>query len=347
MDTKGAVWAVVGERPGLASEVTASLVAEAARLADQLGTEANAVVLGECDDELACALGSRGAARVFVVHVPDASPHHADPYVALLVDLIRRHEPGVVLWGATTLERELAPRVAALLGTGLASDCLGVTVGNDGVLRLSRAVYGGRASCTVACPQARPQMAALQQRPSTSSHVGYSRQPEVIRVETALDASTVRTDLQGLFREEPSSMDLAEADVIVAGGRGVGSPEGFQLLVEMASLLGGAVAASRVAVDAGWVPAHRQVGQSGRTVAPGLYIACGISGAPHHLVGMRESRVVVAVNTDRNAPIFDLADLGIVGDLHEVLPLMVARLRETGTAAPPSGAVALDTFARL
>jgi len=347
MGAAGAVWAVVGERSGLPSEMTASLMAEAARLADQLGGEAGAVVLGKGDGELVGALGSQGAARVFVAHIPGASPYHADPYVPLLTDLIRRHQPGLVLWEATALARELAPRVAARLGTGLASDCLAIGLGADGAVRMSRAVYGGKASCTVVCPQAQPQMATLQQRPSGAPHVTSRWEPEVIRVEAPQEASAAHTELRGFFQEDPSSMDLAEADVIVAGGRGVGSREGFHLLMELASLLGGAVAASRAAVDAGWVPCHRQVGQSGRTVAPSLYIACGISGAPYHLVGMRESRTVVAVNTDRNAPIFGLADLGIVGDLHEVLPPVVTRLREARKEAPPPGAAALDAFARL
>jgi electron transfer flavoprotein alpha subunit len=345
--TEGAVWAVLGQWSGQPPEIAASLVAEAARLADQLGSEAGAVVLGEGDEELVRALGSQGAEQVIMAHVPGASPYHADPYVPLLTDLIRRHQPGLVLWEATALARELAPRVAARLGTGLASDCLAVTVGSDGVLRLSRAVYGGRASCTVVCPQARPQMATLQQRPSGAPQVTSRGKPEVMRLEASQEAPAARTELTGFFQEDPSGMDLAEADVVVAGGRGVGSREGFHLLVELASLLGGAVAASRVAVDAGWVPCHRQVGQSGRTVAPSLYIACGISGAPHHLVGMRESRTVVAVNTDRNAPIFGLADLGIVGDLHEVVPAVLTRLREARKDAPPSAAAALDAFARL
>jgi len=347
MGTEGAVWAVVGEQCGVPSERAASLVAEAARVADQLGTEAGAVVLGQCDESLIGAFGSRGTARVFLAHILGTSPHHADPYVPALVDLIRRHQPTVVLWDTTALARELAPRVAARLGTGLASDCLGVAVSGDGVLHLSRAAYGGRASCTVACPQARPQMATLQQSPAAALPVVAGRQPEVVALEAVPGSSVSCTVVTGFFQEEPSSMDLAEADVVVAGGRGVGSREAFRLLAELASLLGGAVAASRPVVDAGWVPPHRQVGQSGRTVAPSLYIACGISGAPHHLVGMRESKTVIAINSDRNAPVFGLADLGIVGDLHEVLPPVVARLRESKTRGPLPGEAALDTFARL
>jgi electron transfer flavoprotein alpha subunit len=162
----------------------------------------------------------------------------------------------------------------------------------------------------------------------------------VVQVETPC-AAAPRTRVERLVQGDPLTMDLAEADVVVAGGRGVGGRESFELLVELASLLGGAVAASRVAVDAGWVASHRQVGQSGRTVAPGLYVACGISGSPHHTVGMREAGTIVAINSDGSAPILDLADLALVGDLHQVLPPVLARLRTTGSGPSPRGTAAL------
>jgi len=347
MGIQGAVWGVAEGHSGRPSDAVVSLMAEAARLADQLGTEAAAVVLGDCDDELVRALGSQGAARIFVASAGGAPLHDTDTCVAVLTDLVRRHEPSVVLCGPTALARDLAPRVAARLGTGLASDCTGLNVGPDGLLRMSRAAYGGRASCTVVCPEARPQMATLGPRPSTAGRSAAGRQPQVIRVEAPCSAVAPGITVQGLIQGDARTMDLAEADVVVAGGRGVGSREGFELLVELASLLGGTVAASRVAVDAGWVPHHRQVGQSGRTVAPSLYVACGISGASHHTVGMRDAKTIVAINTDRTAPIFDLADLAIVGDVHEVLPPVVTRLRKVREQAPSSGEAALDAFARL
>jgi len=347
MGIQGAVWGVAEGHSGRPSEAAVSLMAEAARLADQLGAEAAAVVLGDCDDELVRALGSQGAARVFVASAGGAPLHDTDTRVAVLTDLVRTHEPSVVLCGTTALARDLAPRVAARLGTGLASHCTGLNVGPDGLLRMSRAAYGGRASCTVVCPKARPQMATLGPRPSAAGRSAAGRQPQVIQVETSCSAVAPGITVQGVIQGDARTMDLAEADVVVAGGRGVGSRKGFDLLVELASLLGGTVAASRVAVDAGWVPHHRQVGQSGRTVAPSLYIACGISGASHHTVGMRDAKTIVAINADRTAPIFDLADLAIVGDVHEVLYPVVDRLRETRAKAPPPGEAALDMFSRL
>jgi electron transfer flavoprotein alpha subunit len=337
--------AVAEGRPGPISDATIDAMAEAARLAGELGAEADAIVLGHCDDELAGSLGPQGATRVFAAAAGDAPLHDADTYVPFLVDLISKHEPAVVLYAAAALGREVAARVAARLNVGLASDCTELSVGPDGLLRMSRAVYGGRASCTVVCPRARPQMATLQSRPSAARASTPGREPQVIRMETSR-AAAPRTEVEGLIQGDPRTMDLAEADVIVAGGRGVGSREGFELLVELASLLGGAVAASRVAVDAGWLPSHRQVGQSGRTVAPSLYVACGISGAPHHTVGMREAGAVVAINTDSRAPIFDLADMALVGDVREVLPPVLARLRKTKSEAPSPGATVFGALAQ-
>lgn len=344
MATPGGVMAVAEGRPGSVSDATIDAMAEAARLAGELGTEADAVVLGRCDDELIGALGSQGATHVFAAAAADASLHEADTYVPLLADLIRKHKPAVVLYAAAALAREVAARVAVRLQTGLASACTELNVGPGGLLRMSRAVYGGRASCTVVCSRARPQMAALQSRPSAARPGTPGRAPRAIQVLTSR-AAAPRTKVEGLIQGDPRTMDLAEADVIVAGGRGVGSREGFELLVELASLLGGAVAASRVAVDARWVPSHRQVGQSGRTVAPSLYVACGISGATHHTVGMRESGAVVAINTDSTAPIFDLADVALVGDVHEVLPPVLARLRGAKLKGPSPGVAAFSALA--
>jgi electron transfer flavoprotein alpha subunit len=337
------VWAVAEGGSGRLSELAVSLTAEASRLAEELGTEAHTVVVGNCEDELVRALGSRGAARVFVAGC-SAAQHDSDAYVPLLTALIRKHQPSVVLCGTTVLGRELAARVAACLGTGLASDCTGVEMGPGGVLRMSRTAYGGRASCTVVCPQARPQMATLRPRASPTDCGASAREPQVIRLE-AESVTSPRTKVERVVQADPFTMDLAEADVIVAGGRGAGGREGFELLLELASLLGGAVAASRVAVDAGWVPYHRQVGQSGRTVAPSLYIACGISGAPHHVVGMRGARTVVSINTDRHAPIVHLAHMAVVGDLRDVLPPVLARLREDTSRARSARMSALGMLA--
>jgi electron transfer flavoprotein alpha subunit len=343
MTVHAPVWAVAEGGSGRLSELAVSLTAEASRLAGQLGTEAHTVVVGNCEDELVRALGSRGATHVFVAGW-SAAPHDSDAYVPLLTALIRKHQPSVVLCGATILGRELAARVAACLGTGLASDCTDLEISPGGVLRMSRTAYGGRASCTVVCPQARPQMATLRPRPSLTDCGASAREPRVIRLEAESIASP-RTKVERVVQGDPLTIDLAEADVIVAGGRGVAGREGFELLVELASLLGGAVAASRVAVDAGWVPYHRQVGQSGRTVAPSLYIACGISGAPHHVVGMRGARMVVSINTDRHAPIVDLAHMAVVGDLRDVLPPVLARLREDTSRARSAGMSALGMLA--
>ncbi len=341
---QGGVMAVVEGRSPSVSEEAVRVVAEAARLAGDLRAAADAVVLGDCNGELPAAFGSAGVARVFVASVPSAALHHADTYLPVLDGIVAREQPAVVLFAAAALFREVAARLAVRLHTGLASGCTGLRVGPDGLLRMSRGAYGGRASCTVVCPQARPQMAVLESGLSAGRPGAPGREPQVIPVHVPC-AEAPRTSVEGVIQGDPRTMDLAEADMIVAGGRGVGSRESFELLVELASLLGGCVAASRVAVDAGWLPSHRQVGQSGRTVAPSLYVACGISGASHHTVGMRDAGTVVAINTDSRAPIFDLADLALVGDLHEVLPPVLARLRESGSKSSSPGAAAFGAFA--
>jgi len=226
--------------------------------------------------------------------------------------------------------------VAARLGTGLASNCTRVDLNENDLLVMTRPVYGGKASCRVVCPQARPQMATLQPGAARAKRPDPSRQAQVVAFDAGLSPQCLRLRLEDVIKIPPAALDVTEAEVIIAAGRGVGSEEGFRLVEQLAHLMGAAVAASRPVVDVGWAPYERQVGLSGKTVAPRLYIACGISGATHHVVGMRDSRAVVAINQDPHAPIFEIADVKIVADVHEVLPLLVERLRrlrqERGTA---------------
>lgn len=330
----GEVWVVVDHRAGQVEEASLELLAEGRALADRLGSALGAVALGEDLGGLAEALGRGGADRAYLADHPLLREGHLDACAPVLAALIRRQELAIMLFPAERRARELAPRVAARLGTGLASECTKLDLDAQGLLLASRPVYGGRASGTVFCPEARPQMATFQAGYGGKRRAPPAREPEVVRVEVSTEGASPRTKVERVFRDPPASMDLADAEVIVAGGRGMGGPEGFRLLEELAELLGGALAASRAPVDAGWVPAHRQVGLSGRTVAPRLYIACAISGTVHHVVGMKESRAVIAINTDRHAPIFKLADLGIVGDVLQVVPAVVERLRRTVGARP-------------
>jgi electron transfer flavoprotein alpha subunit len=332
----GSVWVIVDHTGDEVEDIALELLGQGRELADRLGLSAAAVLLGDDVGGLTSPLAQCGADTVYLAESPLLGAYNPDAYTPLLADLIRRQQPSIVLWGATDQGRDLAPRVAARLGAGLASDCTRVDLSEDGLLVMTRPVYGGRASCNVVCPRARPQMATLQPGAVPAKRPDPSRQAQVIAVNVSLSLQDLRLRLEEVIKIPPSALDVTEAEVIVAGGRGVGSAEGFHLVEQVAHLMGAAVAASRPVVDVGWAAYERQVGLSGKTVAPRLYIACGISGVNHHVVGMRDSRAIVAIDQDPQAPIFQIADVKIVGDLHQVLPSLVERLRqlrqERGTA---------------
>ncbi len=328
----GGVWFIAEARRGELSTSTLGLAAAAQQLAERLGTPTAALLLGG-DAALA---GRTPADTVYLYPRPAAC---AAAQVDAIAALVRRQRPDILLAAASPFAQEIAARLAARLGTGLASGCLRLDLNSDGILLMVRPAYGGRASCTVVCATARPQMATLI--PDCLAPTAAAGGPaEVVAVDIEPASGPTPLLVERVFRPVPDSLDVGEAEVVVAGGRGVGGPEGFRLLTELASLLGGTVAASRPAVDAGWAPYDRQVGASGKLVAPRLYIACGISGAGQHLVGMRGSRLVVAVNQDPYAPILSLADLSLVGDLHQVLPAVLAALRSQVEPSPATGDLA-------
>lgn len=330
------VWVVVDHTGGELDDIALELLGQARELADRPGLPVAAVLLGDDVRNLAPLLGQYGADTVYLDESPLLAAYNPDAYAPLLADLIRRQQPSIVLWGTTDQGRDLAPRVAARLGAGLASNCSGVDLSDDGLLVMTRPVYGGKASCRVVCPQGRPQMATLQPGAARAKRPDPNRQTQVVVLDVDLSPHCLRLRLEQVIKIPPAALDVTEAEVIVAAGRGVGSEQGFHLVEQLAHLMGAAVAASRPVVDSGWASYERQVGLSGKTVAPRLYIACGISGANHHVMGMRDSKAVVAINQDPHAPIFQMADVKIVGDVHEVLPLLVERLRrlrqERGTA---------------
>jgi electron transfer flavoprotein alpha subunit len=323
----GEVWVVVDHNGDEVEDVALELLGQARGLADRLGRSTAAVLLGDNVCGLVPLLAQYGADAVYLAESPLLGTYNPDAYTPVLAQLIRRQQPSIVLWGATDQGRDLAPRMAARLATGLASNCTRIDLDENGLLVMTRPVYGGRASCNVACPQARPQMATVQAGTAAPRRPEPTRQARVIPVEVSLSPEGVRLRLEDMIKIDPSVLDVTEAETIVAAGRGTGSEDGFRLVEHLAHLLGAVVAASRPVVDAGWAPYERQVGLSGKTVAPRLYIACGISGANHHVVGMKDSRAVVAINQDPYAPIFQIADVKIVGDLREVLPSIIQRLQ--------------------
>jgi electron transfer flavoprotein alpha subunit len=325
-DYKG-VWVFAEQREGMVAPVAYELLGAGRRLAGELKTELSAVLFGSTEDQ-AKELIKWGADRVY--HCKDTifEKFNDEPYSMLLTRLINEHKPEIVLAGATPIGRSFIPRVAARVRTGLTADCTALEVDKDsGNLLQIRPAFGGNIMATILCPNHRPQIATVRPRVMKRGEYNTDRNGEIIPVSAVNIAGRTRV-LETIKEVSECMVNLQEADVIVAGGRGLGKPEGFKMLEEMAEVLGGAVGASRAAVDEGWIPYSHQVGQTGKTVCPKIYIACGISGAVQHLVGMQSSDIIIAINKNPEAPIFNVATYGIVGDVYEVIPLLIKKLKE-------------------
>jgi electron transfer flavoprotein alpha subunit len=322
------VWVWVEQLRGEAGSISWEMIGKGRELADQRKTTLTACVLGYHVEHIAHQAIAYGADRVILVDDPVLEHYRTEPYAAVLVDLIRQYKPEIFILGASTRGRDLAGAVATEIFTGLTADCTGLDIDPEtGLLRQTRPAFGGNIMATIICPNHRPQMATVRHRVFEMPAPDHTRKGEIIRVNPHLDEEAIATKVVDFIREE-GQVNLADARIIVSGGRGVGGPEGFEPIRRLAEVLGGAVGASRAAVDAGWIPYAHQVGQTGRTVRPDLYIACGISGAIQHLAGMQTSRVIVAINKDPEAPIFKIANYGIVGDLFQVLPALTEEFRK-------------------
>jgi len=298
----------------------------ARRLSQQLGGQVCACLFGQGVEGLAQEVIAYGADKVFLADDPTLADFRLEPYAALLTGLARQHQPEVILMGATFRGRDLGPAVAVDLESGCVADCTALEF-QDGQLVATRPIYAGKLLSTCTVPERRPAVFTLRARAFPKPEPDSSRTGEVIRVAPVLKEEEIPTKVVG-FQEAVGGVNLADAAIIVSGGRGVGGPEGFEPIRELARTLKAAVGASRAAVDAGWVPYEHQVGQTGKTVSPDLYVACGISGAIQHQAGMRTSKVIVAINKDPEAPIFQLAHYGIVGDLFKYVPALTAELKK-------------------
>jgi electron transfer flavoprotein alpha subunit len=326
-DTSKGVWVFAEQWRGSLKNVSFELLARGRVLADTLKTDLSAVCFGHnvADINLLIAYG---ADKVFLVDSPELKDNQEDFLTYKLVELIKEHKPEIVLAGATALGRAFIPRVAAILNTGLTADCTGLDIDIEKRLLLqTRPTFGGNIMATIICPTKRPQMATVRPRVFKKGTPENSRKGQIIKVDFKHESVTAKTKLLSFIEDVTERIKLEDADVIVAGGRGLGKAENFNLLAELAEALGAALGASRAAVDEGWIPYSHQVGQTGKTVCPKLYIACGISGAIQHLAGMQTSDVIVAINDDPNAPIFQVAHYGIVGDLFQVVPLMIKKIK--------------------
>ncbi len=330
LDQWSGIWVFAEYRHGQIAPVAYELLGIGRQLADQRGVPLSAVLFGNRVLEHANQLIPAGADTVYVVDHPALTDYREDVYGRVLEDLIRARKPEVVLAGATAIGRSVIPQVATALGAGLTADCTQLAIREeDGMLLQTRPAFGGNIMATIECPHSRPQMATVRPKVMAPAPVDPTRTGEVVEVEVPEELLQSRVEVLECVQEEGENVNIQEFEILVAGGRGLENEKGFELIQALAEELGGGVAASRAAVDAGWISYPHQVGQTGKTVCPKLYIACGISGAIQHAVGMQSADTIVAINRDEKAPIFDFATYGLVGDLFEIVPLLTEKLRET------------------
>ena len=328
------VWVLAEQREGEIAPVTIELLGEGRKLADRLGRALVAVVNGYQMEQETEKLLHYGADHVLYADSPLLKHFSTDGYVKVFADLIRERKPEIVLVGATSLGRDIGPRLAARLGTGLTADCTKLEIDEaDSKLLMTRPAFGGNTIATIACPEFRPQMATVRPGVMQKLPREAGRKAEVESFNPGFVPNEKYVEILDIVKAVNNVADIMDAKILVSGGRGVGSPENFKILDELAEAIGGTVSCSRAVVDAGWKPKDLQVGQTGKTVRPHVYFAIGISGAIQHLAGMEESDIIIAINKDESAPIFDVADYGVVGDLNKIVPLLTQKIKEAKAAA--------------
>ena len=318
------VFVIAEQRDGKIMKVSYELVGKARELADDLGQDVVAVLMGSGVEAVAGDLAKAGADKVIVVDDPMLAEYVTEPYAKAVTAVIKANDPEIVIFGASSIGRDLAPRVSARIHTGLTADCTKLEIDPETkLLNMTRPAFGGNIMATILCADFRPQMATV--RPGVMQALeSCDKVGTVEKFDVAFDAADMNVEICEVVKTNKKSVDITEAKILVSGGRGLGSAEGFGQLKDLADALGGEVSASRAAVDNGWIDKDRQVGQTGKTVRPDLYVACGISGAIQHAAGMEESEFIVAINREESAPIFGICDLGIVGDLNKIVPKLTA-----------------------
>lgn len=325
------VWVFVEHSEGEPAVVSWELLGAGAQLAKTLGVELGSVVIGDKVEHLCQESFAYGASKVYLIDDPVFHYYRTEPYYKAICYLVRKYKPEIMLIGATGLGRDLAGAVATELNTGLTADCTGLAIDERGYLLQTRPAFGGNIMATILTERTRPQMATVRPHVMPLPTRDASRKGEIIRESFSIREEDIPVKVLQVIkdvREGAECIDLAAAEVIVSGGRGMRSRENFAMLQQLADELGGVVGCSRAVVEAGWMPAERQVGQTGKTVRPKIYIACGISGAIQHLVGMQGSDIIIAINQDKQAPIFEVATYGIVGDVFQVVPAIINRIKE-------------------
>ena len=322
------VFVIAEQRDGKIMKVSYELIGKARELANDLGQDVVAVLMGSGVEAVAGDLAKAGADKVIVVDVPILAEYVTEPYAKATTAVIKANDPEIVLFGASSIGRDLAPRVSARIHTGLTADCTKLEIDPETkLLNMTRPAFGGNIMATILCADHRPQMATV--RPGVMQALeSCDKVGTVEKFVVEFTPADMNVEICEVVKTDKKSVDITEAKILVAGGRGLGSAEGFAQLKDLANVLGGEVAASRAAVDSGWIEKDLQVGQTGKTVRPDLYVACGISGAIQHAAGMEESEFIVAINKEESAPIFGICDLGIVGDLNKIVPKLTEALKK-------------------
>jgi electron transfer flavoprotein alpha subunit len=327
-DYKG-IWVFIEQKNSKIQSVSYELLGKAHELARKLSCQVSAVLIGNNLDKQLDELGWYGADNIYLVQAPEIDNFQDEPYTKILVKLIQKYKPEILLCGATAIGRSLISRVAVHIKAGLTADCTGLEIDPEKkILLQTRPAFGGNIMATIISPNFRPQMATVRHKVMQPLTADKHCKAKIIKESFDSGIYFSRTKLLDIIEEVQTLVNLAEADIIVSGGRGIGGLKNFKILDELACVLGAAVGASRAAVDSGWKSYSHQVGQTGRTVAPKIYIACGISGQIQHLVGMQSSKIIVAINKDPDAPIFKVATYGLVGDLFQIIPALTKRFKE-------------------
>lgn len=321
------VYVFVEQREGVIQNVGLELLGKARELADALNEKVYAMLLGHDLKTQAQECIAYGADTVLRVDAPELATYVTEPYAQAIYQIIRDNKPSIVLIGATTIGRDLGPRLSARVETGLTADCTGLEISEDRDLLMTRPAFGGNLMATIICKEHRPQMSTVRPGVMRMGQRDENRKGTIEDVKINFDKSKFRVRVLETVKQTKNLVDITEAHVLISGGRGVGNAEGFDMLRTMANTIGAEVSASRAMVDAGVLGHERQVGQTGKTVRPDLYFAMGISGAIQHLAGMEESEYIIAINKDKFAPIFNVADLGIVGDVRKIVPLLTEKLK--------------------
>jgi electron transfer flavoprotein alpha subunit len=322
------IYVFIEQREGIIQNVALELLGKARVLADTLNEKVVAILLGHNISEKAQGLISAGADKVIVADDEALKDYLTEPYTQAITQIAKENNPSGILIGATTIGRDLGPRISARLATGLTADCTSLEVSEDRDLLMTRPAFGGNVMATIVCKDHRPQMSTVRPGVMKAAEFDASRKGEIVNVNIAFNKAKFRVKLIETVKAEKELVDITEANVLISGGRGVGNQEGFNKLKDLAAVLNAEVSASRAMVDTGLIDHDRQVGQTGKTVRPDLYFAMGISGAIQHLAGMEESELIIAINKDKDAPIFQSADLSIVGDLRVIIPMLTARLKK-------------------